>query len=60
MPKYRFVVEVDTDTQAHAERVMAERCDFDDPYYELDGEWYGDVFPEGATTFEYTIEWTPA
>lgn len=61
MPKFTFTVEIDTDTLEHAERVMAERCNYDEPYYQdADGEWWGDVHPEGATTFDYQVEWRAA
>lgn len=56
---FTYIVRVTTDTQDHADRVMAERCNYEDAYYETpDGEWWSDVHPDDATTFEYSIQWS--
>jgi hypothetical protein len=48
MPKFTYTVTVETDTQAEADQVIAERINYDEPYFEVDGV----PKPEGIT---YTI-----
>lgn len=46
MPKFVYIVEVETDTELHADQVMCERIYFEEELYD-----------EGGNTFDYTIDW---
>lgn len=48
MSKYRFIVEVDTDTPEHAVQVMSERTGYDEEYDSL----------VTGKTFDYQITWS--
>lgn len=48
MAKFRFMVEVETDTRAHADQVMAERLDYEEPYED-----------EAGVEFDYSVPYFP-